>query len=220
MEADIKSLEKATTSKKRLLPGILWGVLIFVIAAIVVANIWSVMHRPSETSVSESPLSRLAVHHQLPDFALTNQHGHALSLADLEGKVWVADFIFTSCPTICPPMTDEMTRLQDEFPSESALRFVSFSVDPERDTPAVLSRYADSFGADHSRWFFLTGEKALIYQLAHDGFNLAVGHQGSEILHSTRFVLVDRQGNVRGYYDSRNKTNLQRLRRDISTLLK
>jgi protein SCO1/2 len=220
MEADIKSLEKATTSKKRLLPGILWGVLIFVIAAIVVANIRSFMHRPSETSVSESSLSRLAVHHQLPDFALTNQHGHALSLADLEGKVWVADFIFTSCPTICPPMTDEMTRLQNEFASESGLRFVSFSVDPERDTPAVLSRYADSFGVDHSRWSFLTGEKALIYQLAHDGFNLAAGHQGSEILHSTRFVLVDRQGNVRGYYDSRNKTNLQRLRRDISTLLK
>lgn len=220
METEVKSSESSPTSKKRLLPGILWGMLVFVIAAVVAANIKTYMHRPSETSVPESPLSRLAVHHQLPDFALTNQHGHALALADLEGKVWVADFIFTSCPTICPPMTDEMTRLQDEFATEPDLRFVSFSVDPERDTPAVLSRYADSFGVDHSRWSFLTGEKASIYQLAHDGFNLAVGHQGSEILHSTRFVLVDRGGNVRGYYDSRIKANLRHLRRDIKTLLR
>ncbi|MDE0299547.1 MAG: SCO family protein [Candidatus Poribacteria bacterium] len=201
------------------MPVLLWGVLVFVIAAIVAANIKSFMHRPSEKSVSESPLSRLSENHQLPDFSLTDQNGGALSLADLEGKVWVADFIFTSCPTICPPMTDELRRLQDEFAAESELRFVSFSVDPERDTPAVLSRYAQSFGADHRRWSFLTGEKSSIYQLAHDGFNLAVGHQGSEILHSTRFVLVDRQGTVRGYYDSRIKANLRHLRRDIKTLL-
>lgn len=219
METEVKSSESSPTSKKRLLPGILWGMLVFVIAAVVAANIKTYMHRPSETSVPESPLSRLAVHHQVPDFALTNQHGNALARADLEGKVWVADFIFTTCPTICPPMTDEMVRLQNEFASESELHFVSFSVDPERDTPAVLSRYADDFGVDGSRWAFLTGEKTSIYQLAHEGFNLATGHRGSEILHSTRFVLVDRQGKVRGYYDSRSKANLQRLRRDIKTLL-
>ncbi len=220
MEAEVKPPGQVLSSSKRILRAFLWGVLILVIAAIIVANIRSFVHQPSQTSVLESPLSRLTVHHQLPDFSLTNQRGYTLSLADLGGKVWVADFIFTSCATICPPMTDEMTRLQNEFASESGLRFVSFSVDPERDTPAVLSRYADSFGVDHSRWSFLTGEKASIYQLAHDGFNLAAGHQGSEILHSTRFVLVDRQGNVRGYYDSRTKANLQHLRRDIKTLLK
>ena len=220
MEAEVKPSEQVLTTNKRILRGLLWGVLILVIAAIIGANIRSFVHRPSERSESVSPLSRLTVHHQLPDFSLTNQHGGALSLADLGGKVWVADFIFTSCVTICPPMTDEMTRLQDEFAIESDLRFVSFSVDPERDTPAVLARYADRYGVDSSRWSFLTGEKALIYELAHDGFSLAAGYQGSEILHSTRFVLVDRQGKVRGYYDSRSKANLQHLRRDIKTLLK
>lgn len=219
MEAEVKPPEQVLSSKKRMLRAFLWSVLALVIAGIVVANIKSFVYQPKETSESVSPLSRLAVHHQLPDFDLTNQHGHAMSLSDLSGKVWVADFIFTSCPTICPPMTDEMVRLQNEFASESELRFVSFSVDPEHDTPAVLSRYADDFGVDGSRWAFLTGEKASIYQLAHDGFNLATGHRGSEILHSTRFVLVGRQGKVRGYYDSRSKANLQRLRRDIKTLI-
>lgn len=220
MEAEVKRPEQVLSANKRILRAFLWSVLALVITAIVVANIKSFVYQPRETSESESPLSRLAVHHQLPDFNLTNQRGHAMSLSDLSGKVWVADFIFTSCPTICPPMTDEMVRLQNEFASESELRFVSFSVDPERDTPAVLSRYADDFGVDGSRWAFLTGEKTSIYRLAHDGFNLATGHRGSEILHSTRFVLVDRQGKVRGYYDSRSKANLQRLRRDIKTLLR
>ncbi len=220
MEAEVKRPEQVLSANKRILRAFLWSVLALVITAIVVANIKSFVYQPRETSESESPLSRLAVHHQLPDFNLTNQRGHAMSLSDLSGKVWVADFIFTSCPTICPPMTDEMVRLQNEFASESELRFVSFSVDPERDTPAVLSRYADDFGVDGSRWAFLTGEKTSIYQLAHDGFNLATGHRGSEILHSTRFVLVDRQGKVRGYYDSRSKANLKRLRRDIKTLLR
>ena len=220
MEAEVKPPKQVLSSNKRILRAFLWSVLALVIAGIVVANIKSFVYQPRETSESVSPLSRMAVHHQLPDFNLTNQRGHAMSLSDLSGKVWVADFIFTSCPTICPPMTDEMVRLQNEFASESELRFVSFSVDPERDTPAVLSRYADDFGVDGSRWAFLTGEKTSIYQLAHDGFNLATGHQGSEILHSTRFVLVDRQGKVRGYYDSRSKANLQRLRRDIKTLLR
>ncbi len=220
MEAEVKPPEQVLSSNRRMLRAFLWSVLALVIAGIVVANIKSFVYQPRETSESVSPLSRLAVHHQLPDFSLTNQRGHAMSLSDLSGKVWVADFIFTTCPTICPPMTEEMVRLQNEFASESELRFVSFSVDPERDTPAVLSRYADDFGVDGRSWAFLTGEKTSIYQLAHEGFNLATGHRGSEILHSTRFVLVDRQGKVRGYYDSRSKANLQRLRRDIKTLLR
>ena len=219
METDAKPLKQAPTSKKRLLSGILWAALILVIVAIVVVNIRSFVLQPGDPSEAVDSPSRLAMDRQLPDFSLTDQRGGAFSLADLRGNVWVADFIFTNCATICPPMTAEMTRLQDEFASESSLRFVSFSVDPARDTPAALARYADSFGADASRWRFLTGEKASIYQLAQDGFKLAAGHQGSEILHSTRFVLVDRGGNVRGYYDSRSKANLRNLRRDIKTLL-
>jgi protein SCO1/2 len=220
MEAKAKSPEQIPNPNERMLRGLLWGVLALVIVGIVGANVRSLLYQKAgATSKSVSSLPALTVHQQLPDFSLTDQRGASLALADLRGKIWVADFIFTSCVTICPPMTDEMSKLQEEFSTEDVY-FVSFSVDPERDTPEVLSRYAGRYGADHKSWSFLTGEKEAIYQLAHRGFNLAAGHQGSEILHSTRFVLIDKQGQVRGYYDSRSKANLQQLRRDIGALLR
>lgn len=220
MEAEVKSSEQDARPSDRMLRGILWGVLALVIVGILGANLWSFVHKKSGTTTeSPTPLSGLAAHGQLPDFSLTDQFGASFASSDLHDKVWVVDFIFTSCGTICPPMTIEMARLQDEFAGED-LHFVSFSVDPERDTPEVLSRYADYYGADGGHWAFLTGQKAAIYQLAQDGFNLAAGHRGSEILHSTRFVLVDGEGQVRGYYDSRSKAQLQQLRQDIQTLLR
>ena len=136
----------------------------------------------------------------------------------MAGKIWIADFIFTNCPTICPAMTQDMARLQSEFVADPVY-FVSFSVDPERDTADILSRYAKAYGADDKRWHFLTGDKAHIYQLAEQGFSLAAGHKGSEILHSPRFVLVKADGNIYDYYDSRSKPAMVRLRRDVKTLL-
>ena len=220
MKAEVKSSEQNARPSDRMLRGILWGVLALVIVGILGANLWSFVHQKSDTaSESSAALLELAAHGQLPDFSLTDQRGAPFALSDLQDKVWVADFIFTSCGTICPPMTIEMARLQGEF-AAADLHFVSFSVDPERDTPEVLFRYADYYGADDNRWAFLTGQKDTIYQLAHEGFNLAAGHRGSEILHSTRFVLVDRSQQVRGYYDSRSKAHLQQLRQDIQTLLR
>ena len=137
----------------------------------------------------------------------------------MAGKIWIADFIFTNCPTICPAMTQEMARLQSEFVADPVY-FVSFSVDPERDTTEVLTRYAKAYGADDRRWHFLTGDKAQIYQLAEQGFSLAAGHNGSEILHSPRFVLVKADGNIQDYYDSRSPPAMLRLRRDVKTLLR
>ena len=220
MEAEVKSSEQDARPSNRKLRGLLWGVLALVIVGILGANLWSFVHQKSGTT-AESPtvLSELTTQAQLPDFSLTNQRGAPFALSDLHGKVWVADFIFTSCGTICPPMTIEMARLQDEFAGEN-VHFVSFSVDPERDTPEVLTRYADHYGADGNHWSFLTGQKEAIYQLAKDSFNLAAGHRGSEILHSTRFVLVDRNQQLRSYYDSRSKAHLQQLRQDIRTLLR
>ena len=219
-KAEGKSSEQDARPSDRMLRGILWGVLALVIIGILGANLWSFVHQKSDTASEPSTvLSELAVRQQLPDFSLTDQRGAPFALSDLHGKVWVADFIFTSCGTICPPMTIEMASLQNELATED-IHFVSFSVDPERDTPEVLFRYADYYGADDNRWAFLTGQKEAIYQLAHEGFNLAAGHRGSEILHSTRFVLVDRNQQVRGYYDSRSKAHLQQLRQDIQTLLR
>lgn len=219
MEAEVKSPEQEVRPNERVLRGLLWGVLALVIVGILGANLWSYVNQKSGVT-AEPPvvLSELATHGQLPDFSLTDQFGASFASSDLHDKVWVADFIFTSCATICPPMTVQMASLQDEFAGEE-VHFVSFSVDPERDTPTALRRYADNYGADGGRWAFLTGQKTAIYQLAHEGFNLATGHRGSEILHSTRFVLVDRNQQLRGYYESRSPGSLQQLRKDIKKLL-
>ena len=219
METKVKSPEQDTMSSDRVLRGLLWGVLALVIVGILGANLWSFVHQKSgTTSESTSSLSELAAQQQLPDFSLTDQNGLPFALSDLHDKIWVADFIFTTCATICPPMTIQMASLQNELAAED-VHFVSFSVDPERDTPEALLRYADHYGADGDRWSFLTGQRDAIYQLAQDGFNLAAGHRGSEILHSTRFVLVDRNRQVQGYYDSRSPGSMQQLRKEIKKLL-
>lgn len=190
---------------------LLWVLLGVIIVGIAGINLWATLNKKSEPTPTVAEAS-------VPDFTLTNQQGNLLGLSDMAGKIWVADFIFTNCPTICPAMTLEMARLQSEF-ATSPVYFVSFSVDPERDTSDVLSRYAAAYGADERRWHFLTGDKADIYQLAEEGFSLAAGHKGIEILHSTRFVLITPDGNIYGHYDSRSKPALLRLRRDVRTLL-
>ena len=205
--------EQNPKPKERLWHGLLWGALIVVIVGIVGANIWSPLHQDT----GEDTASSLAVHHRVPDFSLIDQRGTPIALSDLHGKIWVADFIFTRCVAACPLMTDKMKKLQEEF-AESSVDFVSFSVDPEYDTPDVLFQYANRFGIDGNGWFFLTGEKETIYHLTQDGFGLAIGQQESEVLHSARFVLVDGLGRIRGYYDSNEDEALQKLRRDIKTL--
>ena len=206
--------ERNPKPRERLWHGLLWGALIVVILAIVGANIWSSLHQ----DLGSDSESDLAVHHQVPDFSLIDQRGNPIALSDLKGKIWVADFIFTRCVAACPLMTDKMKKLQEEF-AASGVDFVSFSVDPEYDTPDVLVHYANRFGVDGNDWYFLTGEKATIYQLTQDGFGLAIGQQESEVLHSARFVLVDHRGQIRGYYDSNEDEALQKLRQDIPSLL-
>jgi protein SCO1/2 len=214
MEAKVQSPEQNPKPRERLRHGLLWGALIAVIVGIVGANIWSSLHQ----DLGANTESDLAVHRQVPDFSLIDLQGAPLALSDLHGKIWVADFIFTRCVAACPLMTVKMKRLQEEF-VESGIYFVSFSVDPEYDTPDVLLRYANRFGVDGNRWFFLTGEKKVIYHLTQEGFGLAIGQQESEVLHSARFVLVDHRGQIRGYYDSNEDEALQKLRRDIPQLL-
>lgn len=163
----------------------------------------------------------------VPPFSLTDRTGRPVRLSDLEGKVWVVDFIFTTCPGPCPVMTSQMKRLQDELKGNPRVRLVSITVDPETDTPAVLSKYAAAVGGDPERWFFLTGPKNEIRDLANQGLHLAVTEnpdaasnpgQGA-IIHSTRFVLVDGRAHIRGYFDSTDDQFLQELARGIDRLL-
>jgi cytochrome oxidase Cu insertion factor (SCO1/SenC/PrrC family) len=142
------------------------------------------------------------------DFALTERDGRTIRKADLLGKVWVASFVFTRCTGPCPQVTTTMARLQSDLPaSTDDVRLLTFTVDPDHDRPAELSRYAENFHADPNRWLFLTGPEADIYRLLREGFHVAVQQNtgddrgpGNEVMHSPRLVVVDRRGHVRGYF--------------------
>ena len=163
----------------------------------------------------------LPEYERLPEFALTDQRGRPVGLADLRGAVWVADFIFTRCAGQCPMMTARMAALQRRFASAPQLQLVSITVDPSHDTPEALAAYAAHAGAGH-HWRFLTGEAAAVTALARDGFHLGISPDGTveePITHSVRLVLVDRQGRVRGYYEAVEAEAMRSLERDIRRLL-
>ncbi len=150
-----------------------------------------------------------------PLFRLTDQTGRPFDSAFLKGRVWIADFIFTSCAGTCPGMSSKTALLQQRLSPEILL--VSFSVDPKRDTPPVLAEYARRYGARPGRWFFLTGPEEEIRRVAQQGFHLSVAEGGSPeepIVHSVRFVLVDPIGKIRGYYDSNEPAQMEKLIRD------
>jgi protein SCO1 len=257
---------------------LLWSVLGVVLIGVVGLGVWSlVWEEPIKPSSSGASPAHLPVYGSVPNFALIDQSGRPVRRGDLEGKVWIANFIFTNCPDECPLMTVEMAQMQSELAHMADVRLVSISVDPDRDTPAVLSEYAERFNADPARWLFLTGDKRAIYRLVGEGFRLGIvdpaepshsslvkgsptGRSRSSLdrlapssvagtaswlqnlcgwlpsvepaaafadhgraqdtLHSTRFVLIDRLAQIRGYYDSREEAALQRLRQHLQILLR
>jgi protein SCO1 len=156
----------------------------------------------------------------VPDFSLTERSNRKVGRQDLAGKVWIADFIFTRCAGICPVMSANMRKLQDRLPPE--IHLVSFSVDPYNDTPAVLTEYANRYGADRDRWLFLTGEPEAVQKLSVGGFKLALdttqGTEAEPITHSSRMALVDKEGRIRGYYGTEEPEALERLVEDAKKL--
>jgi len=145
------------------------------------------------------------VYGEVPDFELVERSGRKVSLADLRGRVWVADFFFVNCSGPCPVMSRRMQHLQAELLRDrmDKVLCVSFSVDPDNDTPAALREYAEQRYADPQRWLFLTGDRKTLRRLAGEGFRLGAEEAADDpdrIMHSTRFVLVDRKGRIRGYY--------------------
>jgi cytochrome oxidase Cu insertion factor (SCO1/SenC/PrrC family) len=188
--------------------------------AVIVGTILMIVIRgaPSRVSAMEIPVVG-----SVPDFSLIEANGTPLRRADLLGKVWIAGFVFTRCAEACPLLMRHEVKLQAQLPVRDDLRLVSFSVDPDWDGPKVLTEYAHTFGADQSHWLFLTGDKKQIYRLTIDGFHLAAqdGDPAKEmpILHSTKLVLVDRHGAIRGYYDSSDEDDMQKLIRDTRQVL-
>ncbi|MFQ5914845.1 MAG: SCO family protein [Nitrospinota bacterium] len=248
--------------------GALWAALALGVIGWVGFGLWSLKGDEGDGG--------LPTYSSVPDFSLVERTGGRISRADLLNTVWVADFFYTQCPDTCPLQTAEMAHLQGEFASEKQFRLVSFTIDPERDTPEVLTAYAKKFGADSERWLFLTGKKREIYDLVRNGFRLSVAvseephgpaslnhrpqdmrpgespsatgrvrpvsagglwhvflrmleaspawaHHPADVdsrfTHSSRFVLVDRKADIRGYYHSDDAEVLKRLRRDVRKLL-
>ncbi len=155
---------------------------------------------------------------EVPEFALTDTSGKNFTLANLKGSVWVADFIFTTCGSICPVMTRHMSAVYQAYNNNPKTQFVSISVNPEYDTPEVFAKYAARYKADTRKWHFLTGDRKAISDLAVNGFKL--GSVAEPVFHSSYFVLVDRNGRIRGYYDGLKPQNIQKLLRDILVCLK
>jgi protein SCO1/2 len=163
---------------------------------------------------------------QVPSFRFVDQSGTPFGSRELGGHVWIADFIFTSCPEICPRMSEEMARLQSALRNRGLLgpvSLVSISVDPERDTPARLAEYATRFHVDGSAWKLLTGPQHDVEEAVVRGFKIGLSHDDQSqdafaIVHGTRFVLVDGGGAIRGYYDSGDAAAMARLRDDAQAL--
>jgi protein SCO1/2 len=194
--------------KQKIITALLWGVLVVAMLGVIGTGLWA-KFRPEP----------LPVLYGGPTFTLTDQDARPFGSKELRGKVWVADFIFTTCPGACPKMTMRMSGLQKAIPDRD-VHFVSFTVDPERDTPEVLKKYAQGYDADPGRWHFLTGEKSALFDVA-AGMKLTAapaGTFGPEIVHAEKFLLLDGDGRVRGAYDSTDEQDLKKLAADAAAL--
>jgi cytochrome oxidase Cu insertion factor (SCO1/SenC/PrrC family) len=159
---------------------------------------------------------------RVPAFELINQYGQRFGSTQLLGKIWIADFIYTTCPGPCPMISSRMSELQKPL-EKTDVHLVSFTVDPARDTPQILRGYAEKLQAEPDRWDFLTGSQSAIYGLSRNGFKLAISDGDEEKgipVHSTRMILVDRHGEIRGYYDAAEADGMTRLLADTNHLLR
>lgn len=202
---------------------IIWGALGLVLIFVVGYGVFSLFSNSSQSA----PPGRLPVLGEVPAFSLIERTQQPFDHTDLTGSVWVANFIFTHCPGRCPLLSQRMARLQTTL-RPKPVRFLSFSVDPERDTPEVLQVYARRYRADDQRWIFLTGDRTAMYALIREGFRLGVEALAPNdprltthepIVHSNRFVLIDPQRRIRGYYRGDDTESVAQLLQDIETLM-
>jgi len=188
-------------------------VLIFVGVAILLSGIFSVYLFARQTQAEPLP-----VYGEIKDFQLTDSRGEQFQSSQLKNKVWVADFFFTTCSTICPIMTRNMNSLYGVYKSSPDVEFVSISVNPEQDTPDVLGAYARKYQVSTNNWHFLTGDREDITDLTVKSFK--IGSIEEPIFHSANFVLVDRSGRIRGYYDGTVREEVLELAGDLKRLIK
>ncbi len=195
----------------------LWGLMVMALIAMVVSGALRRRHMENANADDPSPTNRISdPMWPVPAFSLTDQNGKPLELSHLNGHVWVADFIFTSCNGPCPMMTTKMAQIQKTI-GAAPVKLISFSVDPETDTPAVLKRYLQKFKADESNWLMATGNRAEIGKVA-AGMKIATSAGAGPMAHGTYFILVDKDGRVRGYYGGQDEEGWKRVAEDAVKL--
>jgi protein SCO1/2 len=189
------------------------------LAAAAVLAVWS-------ATAKRDTSSGLMHYGQLPAFQLVSMGGRPFYSTSLDGKVWIASFVYTSCKASCPMLTAQVKRLAKSLPAGPDYAMVSFTVDPKVDSPEKLRKYAAASGADDPRWYFLTGSVAALKSLITDGFKLVAEpddvaldqRKSPDIVHSTKLVLIDKHGSVRGYYDGLLGSSVEAVRRDAQLL--
>lgn len=161
------------------------------------------------------------IFHTIPEFSFTDQDSNKVTNETFEGKIYVADFFFTSCPSICPIMTKQMKRIYDHFEGQDRLMFISHSIDTRHDSVPVLKAYADRLNIDDAKWRFITGDKSEIYAIANDYFNVAYEDEDAPggYDHSGKIILVDPQGHIRAFCDGTDPESVDQFMKDIDKLL-
>ncbi len=180
------------------------------------------VYQPAEVNekLVDSSIIHVAKYHKISDFKLTNQNGKEITQANYKDKIYVADFFFTTCQDICPVMTKNMYQLQEELKNDNQILLLSHTVIPEVDTVEQLKEYAVENNVDDSKWNLVTGDKKQIYELARKSY-LAVedsNYSQYDMIHTENFMLIDKERQIRGFYDGTNSEDINRLLKDIEIL--
>ena len=182
------------------------------------------VYQPADVNpkLVDSEKQKVRKDHTIADFSLVNQEGRTITQKDFEGNIYVADFFFATCPSICPIMSSNIAKLQETFKKEPAVMFLSHSVTPDIDSVAVLAEYGERYGANPAVWMLATGEKQHIYELARKSY-FAVLDEGDggvqDFIHTENFILVDSKRRIRGFYDGTSDNDMKRLEDEIRILL-
>ena len=207
------------------------GIVLACLSAVIIYLFYNAL-KPQETlavyqpsmvnpELVDSTLQDIRKYHTVADFSLINQNGETVTQDDYSGKIYIADFFFTTCPTICPMMTKNMVNIQEHIRDDDEVLLLSHSVTPQIDSVAQLKKYALEKGVDDAKWNLVTGDKKKIYELARKSY-LAVKEDGDgglyDMIHTENFILVDKQRRIRGFYDGTNDKEVEKLLSDLKIL--
>ncbi len=208
-----------------------FAIVLFILSAIIISIIYSILkpkrilqiYEPDMVNIElvDSTVQHVRKYHKIGDFSLLNQNGEEITQTDYENKIYVADFFFTTCQTICPIMTGNMKKIQEELKNDQEVLLLSHTVIPETDNVPQLKKYALEKGVDDTKWNLVTGNKKHIYDLARKSYLVAKtdGDGGPyDMIHTENFVLVDKKNRIRGFYDGTKEEEIDRLLEDIEVL--